>query len=171
MQLLLEHSQKEKVFRLWAKYELSGQELTLVDRYNIRGTVLVEGNPREERERAVKMGGALGVVVFLLIFLMFGFMALNAAITMALIVFAVGSLAIYKNIREKITVEDILNGRHFACQSIITLLEKKQQISKIAEDFTQFLEALKNWGGREVIEMAPGRAPVARFVDKPHAAE
>ena len=117
------------------------------------------------------MGGALGVVVFLLIFLMFGFMALNAAITMALIVFAVGSLAIYKNIREKITVEDILNGRHFACQSIITLLEKKQQISKIAEDFTQFLEALKNWGGREVIEMAPGRAPVARFVDRPHAAE
>jgi hypothetical protein len=41
----------------------------------------------------------------LLIFLMFGFMALKAAITMALIVFAVGSLAIYKNISEKITVE------------------------------------------------------------------
>ena len=26
MQLLMEHSQKGKVFRLWAKYELLGQE-------------------------------------------------------------------------------------------------------------------------------------------------
>ena len=41
----------------------------------------------------------------------------------------------------------------------------------MAEKFTQFLEALKNWGGREVIEMATGRPPIARFVERPHAAE
>jgi hypothetical protein len=52
MQLLLEHSQKGS---LWAKYELLGQEQALVDRYNIRSVVLVEGNPRQERDRAMKM--------------------------------------------------------------------------------------------------------------------
>lgn len=68
MQLLLEHSQNGKVFRLWAKYELLPQERELVERYNINKVVLVEGNPSQERDRAMKMAIALAVVVFLLAF-------------------------------------------------------------------------------------------------------
>ena len=97
--------------------------------------------------------------------------ALLAALPLAILVFAVAVFVIRYKIRETIKVGDILNGRHFACRSIITLLEKKQQISEMAEKFTQFLEALKNWGGREVIEMAPDRPPIARFVERPQAAE
>ena len=63
MQLLMEHAQKGKVFSLWVKYELIEQERALVDKYNIWRTVLVEGNPRQEKERAAKMAGALAVVV------------------------------------------------------------------------------------------------------------
>ena len=114
------------------------------------------------------MAGALAVVV---VVLTLAFSGACSAVPLALIALVVGWIVIYKRIRETITVEDILNGRHFACRSIITLLEKKQQISEMAEKFTQFLEALKNWGGREVIEMAPDRAPVARFVERPRAAE
>jgi hypothetical protein len=169
MQLLLEHAQKGKVFSLWAKYELMGQEQKLVEQYNIRDVVLVEGNPRQERERAMKLAGALSVVVFLLGFAAFGQPV--AGITLALIAFPIAWIVIYNHIRETIRVEDILNGRHFACRSILTLLEKKQQISEMAEKFTQFLEVLKNWGGREVIEMAPDRPPSARFVERPRAAE
>lgn len=55
MQLLLEHSQKGKVFSLWVKYELLAQEHNLVDKNNVRKIVLVEGNPRQERERAMKL--------------------------------------------------------------------------------------------------------------------
>jgi hypothetical protein len=44
-------------------------------------------------------------------------------------------------------------------------------MSEMAEKFTQFLELLKNWGGREVIELAPDRPPIARFVERPRAAE
>ena len=72
MQLLLEHSQKGKVFSLWVKYELLAQEHNLVDKYNVRKVVLVEGNPRQERERAMKLAGALAVVVFLLGFAVLG---------------------------------------------------------------------------------------------------
>jgi hypothetical protein len=169
MQLLLEHSQKGKVFSLWVKYELLAQEHNLVDTYNVRKVVLVEGNPRQERERAMKLAGALAVVVFLLGFAAFGQPV--AGITLALVAFPIGWIVIYNHIRETIRLEDALNGRHFACRSIITLLEKKQQMSEMAEKFTRFLELLKNWGGREVIELAPDRPPIARFVERPRAAE
>ena len=64
MQLLLQHAQKGRVFSLWVKYELLAQEHNLVDKYNVRKVVLVEGNPRQDRERAMKLAGALAVVVF-----------------------------------------------------------------------------------------------------------
>jgi phosphate/sulfate permease len=177
MQLLMEHSQKGKVFSLWITYELSEPELSLVERYNIRQVILVEGNPQAEWSRARKMAGALAVLVYLAgIFWAVShggndIQALLAALPLAILVFAVAVFVIRYKIRETIRVGDILNGRHFACRSIITLLEKRQQLTDMAEKFTQFLEALKNWGGREVIEMAPDRAPSARFVERPHAAE
>lgn len=177
MQLLLEHAQKGKVFSLWAKYELLGEEEKLVDQYNIRSVVLVEGNPREEWSRARKMAGALAVIVYIAgVFWaasqrVSDFQALLGAVPLAVLVFAVAVFVIRYKIRETIKVGDILNGRHFACRSIITLLERKRQISEMAEKFTHFLELLKNWGGREVFEMAPDRPPIARFVERPQAAE
>ena len=97
--------------------------------------------------------------------------ALLAALPLAILVFAVAVFVIRYEIRETIKVGDIINGRHFACRSIITLLEKERQISEIAEKFTRFLEDLKYWGGRKVIELAPDRPPSARFVERPRAAD
>src|SRR5512132_2499619 len=87
MQLLLEHSQKGKVFSLWVKYELLAQEHNLVDKYNVRKVVFVEGNPSQERERAMKLAIGLSVVVFLLGFAAFGQPV--AGITVALIAFPI----------------------------------------------------------------------------------
>jgi hypothetical protein len=168
MQLLLEHSQHGGVFRLWAKYELMEAENNLVERYGIKRFILVEGDVRRDRERALKLAGALAVVAFLI-----GF-ALNgppAGVALALVTFVIGAIAIYNNIRETLKVEDIISGRTFSCRSIVTLLEKKRQIGEMGERFARFLELLKNWGGREVIEMAPDRPPMARFVERPRAAE
>jgi hypothetical protein len=166
MQLLMEHAQKGRVFRLWAKYELLGQERELVDQYDIRRYVLVEGDPKHEKERALKLAAALAVVVSGLTLV---FSTPADAVLLGLIALVGGWIGIYYRIRETITVDDIVNGRHFACRSIATLLQKREQIAEMAQKFTQFLEALKNWGGREVIEMAPDRAPIARFVERPHA--
>src|SRR5512134_1503494 len=63
MQFLLEHVQKGKTFALWARYELLGQEEKLVEQYNIRQVILVDGNPREEWSRARKMAGSLAICV------------------------------------------------------------------------------------------------------------
>ena len=165
--LVMEHSQRGNVFALWAKYELLGQDEKLVEQYNIRKYVLVEGDVRHDRERAFKLAAALAVGVLLLTFSVTKRPML--AILLALIAFVLGWIGIYYNIRETVTVADILDGRHFKCRSIVTLLEKRQQVTKMAQEFTLFLEALKNWGGREVLEITPDRPPVARFVEKTHA--
>ena len=62
--LVMEHSQRGNVFALWAKYELLGQDEKLVEQYNIRKYVLVEGDVRHDRERASKLAAALAVGVF-----------------------------------------------------------------------------------------------------------
>ena len=171
MQLLFEHVQKGTT------YELLEQEEKLVEQYNIRQVILVDGNPREEWSRARKMAGALAILVYLA-GIFWGvsqggndIQVLLGGVPLAILVFAVAVFVIRYKIRETIKVGDILNGRHFACRSIITLLEKERQLSEMAQKFTQFLERLKYWGGREVIEMAPDRPPSARFIERPRAAE
>jgi Na+/H+ antiporter NhaD/arsenite permease-like protein len=73
------------------KYELLAQEHSLV-KYNVRKVVLVEGNPRQERERPMKLAIGLSVVVFLLGFAVFGQPV--AGITLALIAFPIGWIVI-----------------------------------------------------------------------------
>lgn len=176
MQVLLQRLQKGKVFSLWMKYELAKHEEELVDNYNIRKVILVEGNPREEWRRARKMAGALAVVVYIAgLFWAVSqraneFQALLGAAPLALLVFAVAVFVIRYKIRETINVGDILNGRHFACRSIITLLNKEDELGNLAEKFAVFLDTLKDWGGRVVVDVPPGRPPIARLVGKPRAA-
>jgi tetratricopeptide (TPR) repeat protein len=82
-------------------------------------------------------------------------------------VFAVGSFVIYQNIREQIRVRDILNGRFFACKSVVALIAKEQNIAEMANAFRHLLEAMKNWGGREIIELEPYKEPVLRLIEPP----
>jgi hypothetical protein len=176
MQVLLQRVQKGKVFSLWMKYELAKDEEELIDRYDIRKVILVEGNPREEWSRARRMAGALAIIVYIAgVFWAASqrandFQALLGAIPLAVLVFAVAVFVIRYKIRETINVRDILNGRHFACRSIITLLNKEEELGNLAQKFAVFLDTLKDWGGRAVVEIPPGRPPIARLIGKPRAA-
>jgi hypothetical protein len=169
MQVLLERLQNGKVFSLWMKYELARHEEELIDKYNIRRTILVEGNPRQEKERAGKMAAVLAVLVGV------GAMPFlrvpGPAIALGIITLIVGWIGIYNYIRETVRVNDILNGRHFACRSIFTLLNKEEELGLLADKFAVFLDALKDWGGRAVVEIPPGKPPIARLIGKPRAAE
>ena len=40
------------IFSLWAKFELTADELALIDRYKVRKTVLFPGNPNDIRKAA-----------------------------------------------------------------------------------------------------------------------
>ena len=64
-------------------------------------------------------------------------------------------------------MRDILNGRFFACKSVVSLIAKEQNIAEMANAFRHLLEAMKNWGGREIIELEPYKQPVLRLIEPP----
>jgi hypothetical protein len=52
-----------------------------------------------------------------------------------------------------------------------SLLNKEDELGQLAERFAVFLDTLKDWGGRAIVDIPPGRPPIARFIAKPRAAE
>lgn len=44
----------------------------------------------------------------------------------------------------------------------------EEEIAQVADGFRHVLEAMKNWGGREIIELAPYQAPILRVIEKSH---
>jgi hypothetical protein len=115
------------------------------------------------------MAAAVAVVIGLIAIPFFG--TPLAAISWGIPAFVIACPVIYSRIKETIRVEDVLNGRHFACRTIITLLNKEDELGQLAERFAVFLDTLKDWGGRAIVDIPPGRPPIARFIAKPRAAE
>jgi hypothetical protein len=169
MQLLIQRGQGKTIvlrrpnFKLWAKFELNPEEAALINKYQVHDHVLVEGIPGQLR-KAMIISGVLGVFAWGLIAPKARF---EEGIQIALLVFGVGSLVIYDSIREQIRVRDILDGRFFKCKSVVTLITKEQNIAEMANAFRHLLEAMKNWGGREIIELEPYKEPALRLIEPP----
>jgi hypothetical protein len=173
MQLLIQRGQRRTkilqrpIFNLWAKFELTTEETELIDKYQVRDHILVEGNPGELK-RAMIIAGVLAIFAWGLFAPQASF---GVGIQIALFVFALGSYVIYQNIREQIRVSDILDGRFFKCRSVVSLMAKEQNVTEMANAFRHLLEAMKNWGGREIIELEPYKEPALRMIEPPQAAD
>src|SRR5205823_125558 len=169
MQLLIQRGQGKTIllrrpnFRLWAKFELNPEEAALINKYQVHDHILVEGIPGQLR-KAMIISGMVGMFGWGLIAAKARF---EEGILIAILVFVIGSLVIYDNIREQILVRDILNGRFFKCKSVVSLMAKEQNIAEMANAFRHLLEAMKNWGGREIIELEPYKQPVLRLIEPP----
>jgi hypothetical protein len=171
MQLLIHRGQRDSypspVFQLWAKFELREDENALITKYKVSKTVLVEGDTWRDIKKATMYSCALSLIGYVLISI--------STVRMPLIelILAIPLLtwAIFKRIREKIIVQDILDGRNFTCNSIGILMEKEKTITDMAVMFRQFLEAMKNWESREVIDIEPYAQPKLRVIEPPNAAE
>jgi hypothetical protein len=171
MQLLIHRGQRDSypspVFQLWAKFELREDENALITKYKVSKTVLVEGDTWRDIKKATMYSCALSLIGYVLISI--------STVRMPLIelILAIPLLtwAIFKRIREKIIVQDILDGRNFTCNSIGILMEKEKTITDMAVMFRQFLEAMKNWESRQVIDIEPYAQPKLRVIEPPNAAE
>ncbi len=82
-------------------------------------------------------------------------------------VFVGGAILLYHQFREEVRVSDILDGRHFFCRSVVKLMAKEQEVAEMAHAFRHLLEAMKNWGGREIIELEPYKEPALRMIEPP----
>jgi hypothetical protein len=173
MQLLLQRSQSEGTlgrikFALWAKFELAADEQALIDKYRASNAILSEGDRIRDLKRAALYGAGLAILGALL-FRALG-LGLPQAVLLGLLAFAAAACGIYQQIREEIRVSDILAGRSFSCRSVVTLMEKEKTVTDMAVVFRRFLEAMKDWGGKEIIDIAPDQEPVLRTIEPPHAA-
>ena len=53
----------------------------------------------------------------------------------------------------KVTVDDLYNGKHIECKNILEMLAVEEQIREACATFKNVLEACKNFGGEEIIEL------------------
>jgi hypothetical protein len=157
-------------FKLWAKFECTPEENDLINKYQVSEWLLSEGKPGELKRAAIKAGilTIILAVALFLISIMFGLisflqMIVQGGILIGAIIFFVCWSLIYHQIREQIRINDILAGRFFKCRSCLTLIIQEQQLAELGDCFRQLLEAMKNWGGREVIELRPYKAPALRI--------
>jgi hypothetical protein len=164
MQLMIQRGQRMivifPVFKLWAKFELNSEEEALIAKYRVRKYILVEGKYWQRFRAAL-----LGIIVA-------GLFAAVVQHTIdiqqfSLAVWAICSYLLYHQFREEIRVSDILDGRHFTCRSIVKLMLKEQEVAEMAHAFRHLLEAMKNWGGREIIELEPYKQPILRLLEPP----
>ena len=87
------------------------------------------------------------------------------ALLFTLIAIGAGIYLIHHQIREVIFVSDIINGRLFTCDSVITLIEKENLLFDTAGKFLRFIEEMKNWGGAAIITVEPDKAPKVDIVE------
>jgi hypothetical protein len=179
MELFLQRSQKERVsrprFELWAKFDLSPDEKLLMNKYQPQSALLSEDEPESRARkwrRSVITGGALAVIMCLVIAYLNIYRPALSGLNPFLNIEPIGSVPtwigmlflgwyvfttwVFAHIREDIIVADILRGRSFRCKSIVILLEKEDLLKKRAQEFRQFLEAMKTWGGMDIITINPG---------------
>jgi len=187
MELFLQRSQKERVrrpgFELWAKFDLSPDEKLLMNKYQPQSALLSEDEPESRARkwrRSVITGAALAVIMCLIIAYLNlyrpALYGLNPFLNIEPIVSIpmwIGMLFIgwyaftswvFTHIREDIIVADILRGRSFRCKSIVVLLEKEDLLKKRAHEFRQFLEAMKTWGGMDIITIKPGEEATVKSI-------
>ncbi len=161
MNLLLRRSQAQGVtgrpmFNLWAKADLLPEEEALLAKYReVRNTVLLDGDPTKGLRPALYLALPIAAVAALIVAPEFG---LWPAALVFLVAFFGGAYVIYEHLREPVYVRDLLNGRYFRCRSVTELMDKEDVLKLMAVNLRQLLEDMKDWGGKEVIAIAPRRA-------------
>jgi hypothetical protein len=170
MTLLFKRNQKMVLmgrikFQLWAKFDLTPEEQSLIDKYQADKAVVSFGDPKTaiRNWRIALIGGViLGMFIGLIYVVVIG---LEWSFPFTLIAIAASIYFIHHQIREVIFVSDIISGRHFTCDSVMTLIEKENLLFDTAGKFVRFLEEMKNWGGAAIITVEPDKAPKVDFVE------
>ena len=170
MTLLFKRNQKMVLmgrikFQLWAKFDLTPEEQSLIDKYQADKAVVSEGDPltaRRNWRRAIIWGTLLGILLGFIYLFVIG---MWASLPFTLIAIGACIYLIHHQIREVIFVSDIINGRFFTCDSVITLIEKENLLFDTAGKFLRFIEEMKNWGGAAIITVEPDKAPKIDIVE------
>jgi hypothetical protein len=161
------HKFSAPTFSLWAKFELTDEEATLIEKYRPNSALLSEDEPTmrtRKWRRALIFGGIIAGLIGMVMWL---YMRGNVHLPIqhivfgpylsALIAWPIATHLIFSKIREDVIVADVLTGRRFQCKSIDKLFQKENDIRQMAYKFRDFLEGMKDWGGTETVRIEPGQ--------------
>ena len=140
-------------FTLHAELELDEEETALLQKYNFTKAALVVSDPIDDLKQAFRPAMVLGLVAFLLLWLLLSF---GAGIGWGIVVTLTMTVVYFRTLREQIIVSQLLaGGRKFRCDSIVALIQKEAYLQHISAYLRQVLESAKNWHDREAITIEP----------------
>jgi hypothetical protein len=173
MRLLLKRSVRENPlllkrieYVLWAQFELTEAESSLVRRYDLdRSYLTIEGSWHEIRRSSLY---AI-LPAFILTVLISNALSFFLFIPALLISFVGITWLIYEQLRETIKVVDIISGRNFKNKSAMLHMRRERQIIGYVLAFKNMLGMMQNWSGTDVIELGDEHEGALRLVTDIHA--
>lgn len=166
MRLLIQRRQKSTPFGrirfyLSTRLELDEEERKLVAKYDVRDAIVFLGDLRRDVIRAAVGAVLLTAAVVIAMFVLITFsgrilgLSMDVTVQFLLAIFVVLWIVVYRKIKETVTIADLINGRAFKCRSVFDIQDVEKLLRKVAFVIAQLLEDMKNWGGREVVPVAP----------------
>jgi hypothetical protein len=156
MQLVMQRGRLTGVrgysFSIVARLIVDDEQEKLLTRYQLRDTILTEGDRQRDLKRAAWYTFPPGVLISLAM----------ASSNLDIIAFVVGLIVtagacyfVYEQLREEVRVSDLLTGREFRARSFIGLLNKEHAIRRMAAIFEKVLIQARTWHEPEIIDLAP----------------
>ena len=149
---MLPFSFRAPSFKLWAKIELTPEELAIVSHYRFEKALLIDAIQPGLLKSAALAGFGAFVLSLALLSSMFPFS--STGFLAFLIGCGVGYIYFDKK-RESVWVRDLMAGRYFACTSIIDLARKEAWLEAIVGYLRQVMKSAETWDGTETIPIKP----------------
>lgn len=160
MQLMFKRKQGQSffgaIFNLHAKLELDEEEMKLVGRYGMSGSIVIHAIQPGLFRSSATIAFLCFLVSYPIITFNFyrsiglGFM--GVLVVSALIGIVCGYIW-YHQKRETIYLKDLMVGRYFKCGSVVDLAKKEYWLVGVTSHLRQVLESAKHWGGNEIVEI------------------
>ena len=161
MKLLFKRSQgrsmfNKPIFRLHAKVDLENEEMTLINRYQMNGSVLIH----VEQPDLFRNSALFGLLIFCISYLIIAFnfwraigLGMMGVILMSFLIAVICGYVFYHQNRETIYLKDLIVGRYFQCRSVVDLARREAWLEGVTAYLRQVVESAKYWGGTEVREI------------------
>ena len=143
----------------------------MINQYKVYNMILTEGGLAGQFKLFLMRmtGGQLRLAFYGAVVIALFLWATTSSLALAVVTVLFGTFLIYALIREQVEVHDVLAGRNFSCKSVVDLMILEEEIGKVANSFRHLLEVMKNWEGKEIIELKPYEEPILKVIEKSHA--
>lgn len=155
MQLLLRRDQARGIngkmyFKLWSKIELDEDEQAVLKKYKLRGAILALSFELNLVRNTLLVFFASYLLLFVLLFRNYG---IESAVLWGAFLSFIPAWFFYDRFRETVYVKDLLHGRYFSCDCIVSLARKEAWLQHVVSFLRQVMQTAKYWDGEEPVDI------------------